>query len=71
VQHTTNNMKKTTELKLENLVKLNQQELEKFSEGRLLYVDHPTKGVRTVDTRATYVNTFGKNMTEEEKKLFH
>jgi len=60
-----------TELKLENLVALTQQELEKITEGKLLYVDHPTKGKRKVDTRYTYVNTFGMKMTEKEKALFH
>ena len=54
----------------ENLVKLTQQELIKLSEGRLLYVDHPTKGIRRPDTRGAYVNTFGMEMTEEEKALF-
>jgi hypothetical protein len=59
------------ELRLENIIKLTQKDLQKFTEGKLLYVDHPIKGIRTVDTRAVYVNTFGENMTEEEKRLFH
>lgn len=58
------------EIKLENLVKLDQRDLEKLSEGRLIFVDHPTKGQRRVDTRCAYVNTFGMKMTEEEKALF-
>jgi hypothetical protein len=57
-------------IKLENLVKLTQIELKKISEGRLTFINHPTKGQRRVDTRCAYVNTFGLEMTEDEKKLF-
>ena len=53
------NIKDKTEIKLENLVKLDQRDLEKLSEGRLIFIDHPTKGQRRVDTRCAYVNTFG------------
>ena len=63
--------KEKTEIKFENLVKLGQRQLEQLSEGRLTFVDHPTKGQRRVDTRCAYVNTFGMEMTEEEKALFN
>tara|TARA_R110000868_G_scaffold33215_1_gene120807 strand:+ start:1087 stop:1278 length:192 start_codon:yes stop_codon:yes gene_type:complete len=58
------------EIELKNLVKLNQNQLEQLSERRLIFVDHPTKGQRRVDTRCAYINTFGMEMTEEEKSLF-
>lgn len=64
------NTEEKTEIKLENLVKLDQIQLEQLSEGRLRFVDHPTKGQRIADTRCAYVNTFGMKMTEEEKDLF-
>lgn len=54
----------------ENLVKLNHNDLIKFSSGELTFINHPTKGMRRVDTRCAYVNTFGMLMTEEEKNLF-
>lgn len=65
------NTEENTEIKFENLVKLNQRQLEMLSEGRLIYIDHPTKGGRRVDTRCAYVNTFEMEMTEEEKDLFN
>ncbi|MFY0714331.1 hypothetical protein J1D01_11675 [Seonamhaeicola sp. NFXS20] len=65
------NTEEKTEIKFENLVKLDQRQLEQLSEGRLTFVDHPTKGQRRVDTRSAYVNTFGMEMTEEEKALFN
>ncbi|MCG8821415.1 hypothetical protein G1K72_11485 [Tenacibaculum finnmarkense] len=61
---------RTTEVDLENLVKLTQEELEKFTEGRPFRVNHPTKGVCIPDTRGVYINTFGNELTECEKRLF-
>jgi len=63
-------MENTNELKLENLVALTQQELVKFTEGRPFRINHPKKGICIPDTRRAYINTFGKELTEEEKKLF-
>jgi len=50
----------------ENIVKLNQLDIFHLAEGKLIYVDHPTKGMRKVDAKNVYVNTFGMVLTEEE-----
>lgn len=42
---------------IENLVKITQQELIQLSEGKLLYVEHNTKGTVGVDMNNVYVET--------------
>ncbi|WP_178989645.1 hypothetical protein [Winogradskyella schleiferi] len=56
-----------TEIKLENLVKLdpNQRDFYKLAEGRLVYVEHPEKGIVYADNMNVFINTI--ELTQEEK----
>jgi len=55
------------EIKIENLVKLdpNQRDFYRLAEGKLVYVDHPEKGIVWADNMNVFINTI--ELTEEEK----
>lgn len=48
----------------ESLVKLTQKELSQLSEGTLIYVQHPTKGIVGVNMDCVYIETV--ELTKEE-----
>jgi len=59
--------KEKTEIKLENLVKLNpdQREYYHLAEGKLILINHPEKGMVWADNKNVFINTV--ELTEEEK----
>lgn len=50
---------------MENLVKLTPEELIQLSDGELIYINHPEKGICYVDMNNIFVNTV--ELTQEEK----
>ena len=58
---------KMNETITKNLVRLNpeQGDLYRLAEGRLVYIDHPEKGIVYADNRNVFINTI--ELTEEEK----
>ncbi|HAI18112.1 MAG TPA: hypothetical protein DCM10_08885 [Xanthomarina gelatinilytica] len=61
------NTEEKEEIKFENLVKLNpnQRDFYTLAEGRLVYVNHPEKGIVYADNMNVFINTI--ELTEEEK----
>tara|TARA_R110002049_G_C9004631_1_gene550131 strand:- start:649 stop:855 length:207 start_codon:yes stop_codon:yes gene_type:complete len=62
------NTEENTEIKFENLVKVKSdyRVLAQLIEGRMAYIEHPTKGVVGVDIQNIFVNTV--ELPKEEKQ---
>lgn len=55
------------EINPDNLVKLNgNEQIYNLSQGRLVYIEHPTKGVALVDYKNVFVNTMP--LTDQQLK---
>ena len=59
-----------SEFEWENLVEItDNKEIEKYYEGTLVCVEHPTKGIRKVENDRIFINTV--DLPEEWKHKFN
>ena len=63
------NTEESNEIKFENLVKVKSDYriLEQLIEGRMAYIEHPTKGMVGVDIQNIFVNTIELPKKEKQK----